>query len=177
MARTWFQSIGAPFGCCHDATSGPVAASADWISAPEPTESRASTSNDIAVARNPRLIKTNTRNHPLAVVEPTHHSSAEWRLGLSHPTRVRRRPGNRGLFEVDDRMIAEHQPGGPGPLPGRTTSTCLPRSESWMRWHARDPAALEHDRVLDLGVDQLAVGGDRRVRTDVRVDEHGSARR
>ncbi len=33
---------------------------------------------------------------------------------------------------------------------------------------------LEHDRVLDLGVDEHAVGRDRRVRADVRVDEAGA---
>ena len=40
--------------------------------------------------------------------------------------------------------------------------------------HAEDAAAVEHDRVLDLGVDQLAVGADRRVRPDVGVDETGA---
>ena len=38
--------------------------------------------------------------------------------------------------------------------------------------HADDPAPLQHDRVLDLGVAQLAVGADRGVRADVGVDEH-----
>src|SRR5258705_13855614 len=37
--------------------------------------------------------------------------------------------------------------------------------------HADDAAALEYYGMLDLGVAQLAVGADRRVRTDVRVDE------
>ena len=37
--------------------------------------------------------------------------------------------------------------------------------------HARDAAAFEHDRVLDIGVAELAVGADRRVRPDVRVDQ------
>src|SRR5947209_2212609 len=37
--------------------------------------------------------------------------------------------------------------------------------------HADDPAALQHDRVLDLRVAQFAVGSDRGIRADVRVDE------
>ena len=38
-------------------------------------------------------------------------------------------------------------------------------------------AVLEHDRVLDLRVDDLAVVGDRGERADVGVDEAGAARR
>src|SRR4051812_43676768 len=34
-----------------------------------------------------------------------------------------------------------------------------------------DPAAVEHDRVLELRVADLAVGGHRRERADVAVDE------
>src|SRR6478752_444987 len=37
-----------------------------------------------------------------------------------------------------------------------------------------DAAAFEHERILDLGVDELAVGGDRRVRPHVGVDELGT---
>ena len=35
--------------------------------------------------------------------------------------------------------------------------------------HTEDTAPVEHDRVFDLRVDELAPGSDRRVRTDVGV--------
>ena len=42
---------------------------------------------------------------------------------------------------------------------------------------ADDAAALEHDRVVDLGVDDLAVRGDRGERPDVAVLDRGALRR
>ena len=53
----------------------------------------------------------------------------------------------------------------------RVTSTSRPMSESVMPAMADDAAVLEHDRVVELGVDDLAVGGDRRERTDVAVHD------
>ena len=74
-------------------------------------------------------------------------------------------------------MVAEHEPGatraGAGPLDLDVAS-----DEGVLdAVHTLYAAPLEHDRMLDLGVDELAVGGDRGVRTDVGVDEARSARR
>ena len=47
-------------------------------------------------------------------------------------------------------------------------------SESLEPGDADDAAALEHHRVLDLGVDDLAVGADRGERADEAVDDPGA---
>ena len=61
-----------------------------------------------------------------------------------------------------------------GAASDRMTSTSLPMSESVDAADADDAAALEHDRVLELGVDDLAAVGDRGERPDVAVTQPGA---
>src|SRR5438874_878538 len=76
-----------------------------------------------------------------------------------------------GLFEVGVRVVAEHETGRARPG-ARTLDLDLATEERvGDAVHSTDLAVVEHHGVLDLGVDQLAVGGDRRVRADVRVDQ------
>ena len=63
------------------------------------------------------------------------------------------------LLQVDLAVVADHQPGRPGPRP-RAHDLDLPADQRVLEaGDVDDAAVLEDDRVLDLGVDDLAVGG------------------
>ena len=75
------------------------------------------------------------------------------------------------LLQVGSGVVAEHQPGRVRLVAGPDDLDLAAEQRVLDPVHAEDPAAVEHDRVFDLGVDELAVGADRRVRPDVGVDE------
>src|SRR6476646_7923519 len=74
-------------------------------------------------------------------------------------------------LQVDRAVVADHHPCRPRTL---TTADDLdvPTDERVGEpGHTDDATVLEHDGVLDLGVDHLAVVGDRRERAHIRVHE------
>src|SRR4051794_21310284 len=79
----------------------------------------------------------------------------------------------RGLLEVDERMVAEHEPDGAGPRTRPVDLDVPPDQRILDAGHADDAGVLEHDRVLDLAVDENAVVGHRGERPDVGVLEAG----
>src|SRR3954471_14514142 len=100
-------------------------------------------------------------------------------------TGTTRRPLNRpsgarsaeGSDEVDLRVIAEHQAGGAGAGLRADDLDVLPEQRVGEPRHVPYPTPLEHHRVLDLGVVDLAVVADRREGTDVAVDHPGEGAR
>src|SRR5260221_54869 len=78
------------------------------------------------------------------------------------------------LLQVDAGVITEHQAQGAG-APLGTGDLDLPTDERvGDAGHTDDPAVVEHHRVVDLRVVDLAVGGDRGERPDVAVHDVGS---
>src|SRR4051794_33762183 len=77
-------------------------------------------------------------------------------------------------LDVDTGVVAEHQPGRPGHS-ARTHDLDLPADQRVLHvGDVDDPAVLEDDGVLDLGVEDLAPGGHRGVRPDVAVHDTGA---
>src|SRR3954453_3148626 len=74
-------------------------------------------------------------------------------------------------LQVDRAVIAEHQARRTRALL-RTSDIHVPPDERVGEpRNSHDATVLEHDRMLDLGVDDLAVAGDRGERADVRIDD------
>ncbi len=86
-------------------------------------------------------------------------------FGASHPA---------FLLQVDFGMITEHETQGTRAL---TRTTDLDVSANQGVGDPGDPvdaALLEHDGMIQLGVEDLAVGGNGRERADVAVDDPGA---
>ncbi|MGH9181265.1 MAG: ATP-binding protein, partial [Acidimicrobiales bacterium] len=93
------------------------------------------------------------------------------RAGVRHP--ALRRVGI-GLPEVDPGVVAEHEAGGPGAAAAAADLDILADEGVDDATGVDDAAALEYDRVLDLGAGDLAVVIDGGERADVGVDDPGA---
>src|SRR3954468_22136127 len=87
-----------------------------------------------------------------------------------------RTSANEGLLvQVDGGVVADHQPQRPRAFAGAGDLHLAADERVGDRGDADDATLLEHDRVLQLAVADLAPRGDRRERSDVAVLDVGTA--
>src|SRR3954454_5863116 len=86
--------------------------------------------------------------------------------------KVRAGAGAAELEDADLRVVPDHEPERAGlPVPAADRHVAAEKRGLHPPVEVRDRAAVEQDRVLDLGALDRAAGADRRVRADVAVDE------